>query len=214
MNYQSLLITNQAQDQFFWWVGIHLVRQWNKQRNHQEVAKGAGLQGRCADKREAGSRKRAGVWQQCKFTCFTMPPVLPVATLRKKHEIQGRSAPGLQGAGGRRKRPGGQCPGPLLMLYGKAWSWALHWALSLTASSPHHHSSFWGGIQCHDYAHCCSFLFTRNQPDSLGPSHLIPTIIPSLSSQSTSLSAFNPYSSTSFFLQSASSSFSSQREFF
>ena len=64
------------------------------------------------------------------------------------------------------------------------------------------------------HSHGCSFLFTRDRSHPLAPSHLIPSIIPSLSSQSTSLSAFNAYSSTSFFLQSPSSSFSSQRDFF
>ena len=64
------------------------------------------------------------------------------------------------------------------------------------------------------HSHGCSFLFTRDRSHPLAPSHLIPSIIPSLSSQSTSLSAFNTYSSTSFFLQSPSSSFSSQRDVF
>lgn len=87
-------------------MGIHVVRQEEQaERTTRKYPKGAGLQIRRADKREAGSRKWAVVWHRCKFTYFTMTPVLPMATLRKRHEIQGHSAPGLQGAGGRRKRP-------------------------------------------------------------------------------------------------------------
>ena len=178
-------------------------------RTTRKYPKGTGLQVRCADKREAGSRGRAVVWQQRKFTYFTMTPVLPMATLRKS--MRSKAAQLLafreQEAGGnglednaqarsscsKGNHGPGHCTGPFL-----------------SASSPHHHSSFWGDTQRHDYAHCCSFLFTRDRSLPLGPSHLIPTIIPSLSTQSTSLSAFSSYSSTSFFLHSASSSFSSE----
>lgn len=67
--------------------------------------KGTELQVSSAEKREAGSRKRGVVWHQHKVSYFTVMPMLPMATRRKEHWIQGHSTPGLQGAAGGRKLP-------------------------------------------------------------------------------------------------------------